>query len=581
MIRVLRTVAVAVAASLVALGPAGAQVARPLGDVRLEALAARYFDDQWRLNPTRATAVGVHAYDDRLGSYTASGYAERLTSAKRYFADIRAIDPTSMGSDAGYDAQILSNSIEATISQIGVHETWKHEPASYAQLASGAIYGLISRDFAPLATRMRSAIAREKAIPAMLEAAAANVTTVDATTAQIARVNIGGTISFFTTVVPPAFASVKDPALQSELKTANDAAIVAVRGYLAALDRGPFARPSGTFAIGSKEFAERLRLQETVAISLADYERVGVAALTKTRADFVATAVKIDPAKAPQDVAVALGASHPAEGELLSKATADLTALRAFVVAHHIVTLPPDDNVRVVATPQFARATTFASMNSPGALEKAASEAYYNVTPVEADWTSARKEQHLSFFNNAYFPLVSAHEVMPGHYVNHGLAHHEKLSLIRQVLWSPSFAEGWAHYDEQMIVDEGWGNGDPHVRLAQLQGALVRECRYLVGLREHTAGMTVDEATAFFEVNAFMAHEPAHREALRGTADPLYGYYTLGKLELLKLRDDYKRVMGSRYTLQGFHDALLAHGDPPMAIARKIVLGSDDDGKLL
>ncbi|GAC1539441.1 MAG: DUF885 domain-containing protein [Vulcanimicrobiaceae bacterium] len=578
---VVRSAALAALAALTAFAPAHAQTARPLGDARLEAIAGRYFADLWRLDPTRATQVGVHDYDDRLGSFTAEAYAERLNVAKRYLAEVRAIEPTAFGAEGSYDARILANALEATIAQIGTRQAWKHEPAAYAQLASGAIYGLISRDFAPLPARMRLAIARERAIPALLEAAAQNVTTVDATTAQIARTNIVGTVGFFTNVVPVAFAPVKDAALQADLKNANDAALGAVRTYLAVLDRGPFAHPAGTFAIGAAEFAQRLRLQETVPISLAEYERVGEAALAKTKSEFIATAKAIDPAASPAEVARALGASHPAEGELIPKAAADLAALRAFVVAHHIVTLPPDDNVRVIATPQFARATTFASMNSPGSLETSASEAYYNVTPVEPEWTPARKEQHLSFFNNYYFPLVSAHEVMPGHYVNFALARHEKLSLVRRLLSSPSFAEGWAHYDEQMLVDEGWGGGDPHVRLAQLQGALLRECRYLVGLREHTAGMTVDAATSFFEANAFVAHEPAHREALRGTADPLYGYYTLGKLELLKLRDDYKRVAGSRYSLQAFHDALLAHGDPPMAIVRKIMLGAEDDGKLL
>ena len=237
--------------------------------------------------------------------------------------------------------------------------------------------------------------------------------------------------------------------------------------------------------------------------------------------------------------------------------------------------------MKVVATPPFERSTTFASMDAPGPLEAHATQAYYNVTPVEPNWSATRKEQHLEFFNDYAFPLISAHEVMPGHYVNFALDAHEKLSLIRRLLPSPSFAEGWAHYDEQMMVDEGWGDGDPKVRLAQLLLALQRECRYLVGLREHTQNMSVEAATTFFETNAFMGEEPARREALRGTNDPLYGYYTLGKLELLKLRDDFRKAAGSHYSLQNFHDAFLAHGDPPIAIVRKIVLGADDDGKLL
>lgn len=579
--RALRRFALTVLVLACAVLPANAQFARPLGDERLEALATRYFAEGWRQDPVRATRAGVHDYDEELGSLSADGFAQRLVSAKRYLTEVKAIDPGTMGADASYDAQILRDAIESTIAEIGTRETWKHEPGLYTVHAAGGIYSLLSRDFAPLPSRMRSIVARERQIPGLLDAAKSNLTTVDATTAQIARRNIAGTIDFFTNVVPAALAPVKDSALQSAFKNANQTTLAALHAYLAGLESGPFAHPSGTFAIGAAQFAEMLRLQESVPISLATYERVGVTALAQTKSDFVATAAKIDRTKPASDVALALGAAHPPEGTLLTKATQDLSALRAFVVAHHIVTLPPDDNVKVIATPEFSRATTFASMNSPGPLETKASEAYYNVTPVEPKWTQARKEQHLSFFNDYYFPLISAHEVMPGHYVNFAIERHEKLSLIRRLLSSPSFVEGWAHYDEQMMVDEGWGNGDPHVRLAQLQGALLRECRYLVGLREHTAGMTVDAATKFFEENAFLAHEPAHREALRGTADPLYGYYTLGKLELLKLRDDYKRISGSRYSLEAFHDQLLAHGDPPMAIARKIILGAEDDGKLL
>ncbi len=176
---------------------------------------------------------------------------------------------------------------------------------------------------------------------------------------------------------------------------------------------------------------------------------------------------------------------------------------------------------------------------------------------------------------------MSAHEVMPGHYVNFVLHKSERLSLVRALSGNPSYSEGWAHYDEQMMVDEGWGDGDPRVRLAQLEAALQREARYLVGLREHTQGMTVDQATRFFQDNAFMPEIQARREALRGTQDPLYGYYTLGKLEILKLRDDYRKKLGPAFTLQKFHDAFLAHGNPPIAAVRQLLLGPDDDGKLL
>jgi len=570
-----------IAALVGACSPGFAQLARPLGDERLDALAKRYFAQVWRADPVRATQAGVHDYDDKLGSYSADAYAERLATAKAYLAELRAIDPGTMGADASYDAQILQSHLERAILLLGPMERWRHEPRTYAATASNAIYNLLARDYAPLPTRVRSVVARERQIPAMLVEARENVTTVDAVTAQIARVDIAGTISFFSNAVPLAVAPLKDAALRAQFNDANEAAIAALRTYLSELERGAFAHPSGTFAVGPEHFAELLRLQELSPMPLDAYERVGVAALAKTKAEFVETAKRIDSARSPLAVANELGTHHPPADGLLRKASEDIVSLRAFVVEHHILTLPPSDDVKVVASPEFSRTTMFAAMNVPGPLETHATAAFYDITPVEPDWSAARKEEHLSLFNDAAFPIVSMHEVVPGHYVNFALARLEKLSLIRRLLPSVSFAEGWAHYGEQMMVDEGWGNGDPHVRLAQLQAELERECRAIVGLREHTHGMTVDEATTFFRENAFISEDEARREAFRGTAEPLYGYYTLGKLELLKLRDDYRRFAGSRYSLESFHDLLLAHGDPPIAIARKLVLGAEDDGKLL
>lgn len=560
---------------------AGAQPAPPLGDSRLAGLADRYFSERRRLDPTLATEEGLHDEDDQLGSFDANGYRERIDLARSSLAALQAIDPGTMGAEAADDAQILAAELQGTLLDLDTLATWKHKPALYAQTAAAGVYSLISRDFAPLPVRMRSVVAREREIPGLLDAGRDNVTTVDATTAQLARADIAGAIDFFTNVLPPALAPVKDGGLQSAFRASNAATIVALHAYASALDAGAFAHPSGTYAIGAAIFARKLQIQELAPLTLATYESVGAAALAQTRADFVATATRIDPSATPESVAASLRERHPAAGALLAQAKSDLARLRAFVVEHEIITLPPGDDVTVSETPAFARQTTFASLDAPGPLETKATRAYYYVTPVDPSWSAERQEEYLGFFNDYAFPIVSAHEVMPGHDVNFALDRNEKLSPIRRLLPSTSFAEGWAHYDEQMLVDEGWGGGDPHVRLAQLQLALLRECRYLVGLREHTQNMSVDDGTAFFEKNAFLAHEPARREALRGTQDPLYGYYTLGKLELLKLRSDFAKAAGSHYRLESFHDALLAHGDPPIAIVRKIVLGADDDGKIL
>jgi uncharacterized protein (DUF885 family) len=280
-------------------------------------------------------------------------------------------------------------------------------------------------------------------------------------------------------------------------------------------------------------------------------------------------------------VARAVARHHPPAAGLVAAVGRDLAPLRRFLADNHLVRVPPDADIKVVETPEFERQTSFASMDAPGPLERHATQAYYNVTPVDPRWSAKQTEEYLEFLNDSVHPIISAHEVYPGHYLNYAVDKHLELSLTRQLLVSASFAEGWAHYDEQMIVDQGWGGGDPRVRLAQLGAALLRECRFVVGVKEHTQGMTVAQATEFIMHNAFLERQPAYREALRGTADPTYGYYTLGKLEILKLRADMKKKMGSAFTLESFHDALLAHGDPPIPLLRPLLLGRDDDGNVL
>ncbi|HEX3468610.1 MAG TPA: DUF885 domain-containing protein, partial [Candidatus Elarobacter sp.] len=471
------------------------------GSPQLAVLETRYVADRFADDPTAATNAGFHAYDDRLPDLSAAGYAHRVADSKQQLRDLAALDAAALSADDRADAAIMRAALETELVTDETQELWRHNPGRYTSTASSAIYAIFSRAFAPLPDRMRAAIARERAIPALLDAGRANTSTVDPVTAQLALNNMRGAVAFFRTTVPAAFGGVADAALQADFKQANDAAVAALEAYVAGMQAGPLAHPSGTYAIGPAVFAKRLELQEGRPITLEQYEKVGVAALAATKAEFVATAKKIDPSKSPAEVYEALGRDHPSPDNLLATAQGDLGALRAFVETHHLVTLPAENDVHVVETPTFDRQTTLAAMNTPGAFEKVATQAYYYVTPVEPSWADAQKSEHLAFYNSYAFPIISAHEVMPGHYVNFVLHKTEKLSLVRALAGNPSYTEGWAHYCEQMMVDEGLGNGDPKTRLAQLGLALQREARYLVGLREHTQGMTVDEGTTFFVDN--------------------------------------------------------------------------------
>jgi uncharacterized protein (DUF885 family) len=425
---------------------------------------------------------------------------------------------------------------------------------------------------------MADAIARERSIPALLQQAQSNITTVDAMTKAIAAEQTQGAVAFFAQTVPQAFSAVKDQRLQAQLRSANAGAMQALTRYakwIAAL------KPQGTFAIGRDAYEKKLQYEDALNMPVEEYLSYGERALAQTRAQFVATAKGIDPNRTPQQVYQSLAAAYPPPSQLLAKATSDLTQLRAFVVSHRIVTMPSDADIKVIPTPPFERAFITAAEDSPGALETVATQAYYYVTPPNPDWPSSRVSGFMAQFNNYQFPIISAHEVYPGHFTNFSIERHVPLSLTRKLLWSSEFAEGWAHYSEQMMVDEGWGNGEPRVRLAQLEEALLRECRYVAGVKLHTAGWSVKQAEQLFETQCFQTPAVALEESMRGTQDPLYGYYTLGKLMILKLRDDYKKKLGSAFTLERFHDALLAHGDPPVPLLRPFILGDSDDGKAL
>jgi uncharacterized protein (DUF885 family) len=252
-----------------------------------------------------------------------------------------------------------------------------------------------------------------------------------------------------------------------------------------------------------------------------------------------------------------------------------LGGLRDFITAHHIVTIPSQVMPIVEETPPFMRATTFASMDTPGPFENVAKEGFFNVTLPEATWSKQQIEEHMAGFNRGTIVSTAVHEVFPGHYVQFLWLKDAPMTKVRKLIGCSSNAEGWAHYTEQMMLDEGYGNGDPMLRLGQLQDALLRNARYIVGIQMHTGHMTYDQAVDFFVKEGYQTRANAEVETKRGTADPTYLYYTLGKLEILKLRDDYKRMKGAAFSLEQFHDAFLKQGFPPIKIVRRALLGND------
>jgi uncharacterized protein (DUF885 family) len=579
MMLIRRFVAACAVVTLACVTPAAAPAANaPSANAQFIALAQTFFYNGFREQPATATGAGVHTYDAVLDDMSAAAVARRIAEEKGYLAKFAAFAPATLDAGNRIDRTLIVNAIRDDLLSAETLQDWRHNPDVYTGLASGSVFALISRDFAPLSTRLRDTIGRENAIPNLIAQAKANLTTVNSATQEISQEQAAGAAGFFAQTVPEAFAGVHDAALQAQLKASNAAVIAAMQSYVAFIKA---MKPSGTFAIGSAAYEKRLQYEDALNMPVAQYLGYGERALAQTRAWFIATAKKINPNESPAAVYASLAKVHPKPAALLDVARGDLKKLRAFVVGHRIVTLPPSANISVIPTPPFERAFITAAEDSAGPLETVSTQAYYFVTPVDTAWPVARQEGFLAQFNDYQFPIISAHEVYPGHFTNFSIERGLTLSLTRKLLQSSEFAEGWAHYDEQMMVDQGWGNGDPHVRLAQLEEALLRECRYVVGVKLHTAGWTLKQAEDLFQTQCFQTPAVALEETMRGTQDPMYGYYTLGKLMILKLRADYQKKMGSAFSLQKFHDALLAHGDPPLPLVRPLLLGKADDGKPL
>ena len=561
--------------------PSLGQTTGAAADAAYTRLANAYFADQFRANPVYATSTGIHSYDAQLGSYEEGDYAQQIARDHRYLDRLAGFDPATMSPRIGLDRRMLENALRDDLLLNETMQLWRHQPDNYVQIASGGIFVLISRDFAPPAVRLRDTIAREEQIPQLLGQARANLIAVDKDTAGIAAQDADGSIDLFAKTVPQAFAGIGDAATRARFRHSTATAIAAMKAFSQYIKTRWIAHPSGTYAIGASNYSARLKYEEGIDMPLDRYLAIGEKALADTHAQMVAVAKQIDPHATTQQVLDRLYKVHPTSAGLIPAAQADLVKLRAFVIAHHIIDLPPDANIRVTVTPAFLRATTEASMDAPGPLERVATEAYYNVTPVDPHDPPKVQEQYLEAFNDYERPIISAHEVYPGHYVNFTIDKHLPLTLSEKLLSATSFVEGWAHYDEQMMVDEGWGNGDPRVRLLQLREAIWRNARYVAGVKMHTQGMTVPQAIALFQNQAFLDFADARAEAKRGTQDATYGYYTFGKLAILKLRADYRKKLGAKFTLARFHHDLLQYGDPAIPLLRPLLLGKDDDGKIL
>ena len=460
---------------------------------------------------------------------------------------------------------------------------FERNPMVYARAGDVNVY--IKRNFAPLEDRVRSLIAIESQIPNILIAARTNLDEkLPRPFVELAIRIAKGSADFLKKDLVAAVSGLKDDQLRVAFQAANRKAANALNDYATWLEREKLPKASLDFALGEEKFRRFLAQTELVDLPPQKILEIGMAQLKAEQAAFAESAKKIEPNKSPIEVFKQIQSEHPTPDKLIPDIAKDLDKIRKYVLSRHLVGIPSEVRAKVKETPQYLRSTSFASMDTPGPFEKRATEAYYYVTPTEEDWPEKEKQEWLTAFNYYTSDVVSIHEAYPGHYVQFLHLNASSASKVEKIFGSYAFIEGWAHYCEKMMIDEGFGSAATSTpteddvktaakyRMAQADEALLRLCRLCVSIKVHTQNMTIDEATKFFQDNCYYEEKPARQEAMRATFDPGYLNYTLGKLEILKLRDDYKAQQGDDFTLQKFHNELLSHGMPPIRLLREIML---------
>ena len=546
----------------------------------------QYFDQVYfHYGPTNGTLVGYHQYDTQLEDFSRKNIDAEIAALKSFEQRIEAIHPDADAANfvPRSDREILLANIHSQLLTLETIRPWEKNADNYSSTCANGAFVLMERKFASPNERRRSLIAREKQMPALLNEARVNLKNPPHIFTEIAIEQLPDIISFFEHDVPLAFADANDPALKTEFAQTNAAVIAGLKSYLNWLKSDVLARSNGDFRIGAQTFSTKLKYDEMVDIPLDKLLEIARADMRKNQDHFRQVAHELEPAKEPGAVLEDLGKQHPAPGQLMDAFRATFDGLVSFIRTHHILTIPSDVRPIVEETPPFMRATTFASMDTPGPFEAHATEAYFNVTLPEKSMTPAQVEGYMHSFNIGTVISTAVHEAYPGHYVQF-LWLPQAPSKVRKLLGANTNVEGWAHYTEQMMLDNGYGQPGSgakdereakFLRLGQLQDALLRDARFIVGIEMHTGKMSIEQAEEFFQKEGYQAKETAVVETKRGAGDPTYLYYTLGKLEIMKLRDDVKKKKGAAFSLEKFHDDFLKQGFPPIKIVREAMLGDD------
>ncbi|HWO09103.1 MAG TPA: DUF885 domain-containing protein [Polyangiaceae bacterium] len=541
---------VACAGPAAAPGAAATPAASSADSATPEALARRWLD----LSPGLARAVGLHEYDGRVGDYSAAGIERQIATYRELAAEIERARAQGGTRDDALDLAMLGQVIALALFDLTEAEAWRTRPAYYSELFSIDEY--IVRDYAPVEQRAQ-------AMHAHLTQARSQVAHIERNlrsplSEPVTRTSIDifkGFGVYLRGDVQRFLDGVADATLRAETRALAQALAAEAERLAARLERVELPRADQSHVLGRERYEHLLRAQEALTTPIEQLERLALDDLARNKAAYEALSARVQK-------------SRPPASELLDEARRVVDGARTFIVDRGVVSLPSEPHVEVRETPPYMRWNS-AFLNAGGPFDAANLAAYYYVTLPDPAWPPAEQAEYV--MSHGEIVSTSVHEVFPGHYLQ-SLWQRKAPTFVQKVVGSYSFVEGWAHYTEQMMVDEGFAADLPEARLGQLSDALLRNCRFVASIGIHVRGMSVAEAQRLFRDDCKQDEAGARQQAVRGTFDPGYFAYTLGKLQILELRREVEQRLGPRFELRRFHDALLSHGAPPVPLLRERVL---------
>ena len=525
-------------------------------------------------HPTHASLDGIHLHDDLLEDLSRHGVDAETRALSGYLRRLDEIDAAGLTEIERLEHRMLTENLRGRMFELEEVRTWERNPQYYADTIASSLAGQALFSHAPVGDRARRILSKLRQIPRVIHAARDNIKDPPGIFVKVGIETMRGALTFIDHDLPRALADLDDMHLLGDLADAQQEASHAVGSYVEFLESDVAPRARASFRLGRERFERKIRYEEGLNVPVDRLLTIALRELAATQEAF-RQAMGTSPGGDVLQRWNKLKGDHPQPGQLVEVAREQLGALKTFLERQSLVSVPPAEPVLVAPTPEFYR-WSFASMWTPGPFESKPTRAYYYLTDADPSWPLERQDEHLRDYNMPTLWSISAHEVYPGHFLHFQHLRRVESKVRKSIMFAPaSCVEGWAHYSEQMLVEAGFERQHPGFTLGQLAESLIRLVRTIVGIRLHAEDLSVEQGVRMFREDAYLEEATARREAERGTFDPTYLVYSIGKLMFLKLRHDCKQLQGKAFSLRTFHDTVLAQGTARLWLHRRLLLGAD------